>query len=174
MSFVTQEGRAGSPQAYLVQIVLQVLSVLLLSTPVVATEMMLPRVYSPEVDVSGWLMSEKLVSVVTGMASSCCPKMATGFILLRLLFVIGRHSLSRVNSGAVVPILRRPCPSSKSNNLIMVGCSLSLPSSMCHKVTVDSSNAWQGRQNGLLKIRLLMRMFSYRPRFAIRTTCSKS
>ena len=63
MSFVTQEGRVGSPQACLVQIVLQVLSVLLLSTPVVAAEMMLPRVYSPEVDVSGWLMSEKLDGV---------------------------------------------------------------------------------------------------------------
>ena len=63
MSFVTQEGRAGSPQARLVQIVLQVLIVLLLSAPVVAVEMMLPRVYSPEVDVSGWLMSEKLDGV---------------------------------------------------------------------------------------------------------------
>jgi hypothetical protein len=60
MSFVTQEGRAGSPQACLVQIVLQVLSVLLLSTLVVAAEMMLPRVYSPEVDASGWPLSEKL------------------------------------------------------------------------------------------------------------------
>ncbi len=63
MSFVTQEGRAGSPQACLAQIVLQILSVLLLSTPVVAAEMMLPRVYSPDVDVSGWLMSEKLDGV---------------------------------------------------------------------------------------------------------------
>ena len=63
MSFFTQEGRAGSPQARRVQIVLQVLIVLLLSAPVVAVEMMLPRVYSPEVDVSGWLMSEKLDGV---------------------------------------------------------------------------------------------------------------
>ena len=63
MLFVTREGRAGSPQARRVQIVLQVLIVLLLSAPVVAVEMMLPRVYSPEVDVSGWLMSEKLDGV---------------------------------------------------------------------------------------------------------------
>ena len=63
MSFVAQKRRAGSPQVCLVQIVLLVLSVLLLSTPVAAAEMMLPRVYSPEVDVSGWLMSEKLDGV---------------------------------------------------------------------------------------------------------------
>lgn len=63
MSFVTRGGRSRLPGGCRTKIVLLVICALLLWTPVAATELMLPQVYSPEVDVSGWLMSEKLDGV---------------------------------------------------------------------------------------------------------------
>lgn len=63
MSFVTRGGRSGSPEVCRVKIVSLVFFALLLSTPFVAAEMMLAQVYSPAIDVSGWLMSEKLDGV---------------------------------------------------------------------------------------------------------------
>lgn len=63
MTFVCRGVRSGSLETYLLQTFLLVFCGLLLSTPVTAAEPMLPKVYSPDIDVSGWLMSEKLDGV---------------------------------------------------------------------------------------------------------------
>ena len=56
-------GRSGLPDVRLFKMVLLVFCSLLLSTQAVGLDMMLPQVYSPGVDVRGWLMSEKLDGV---------------------------------------------------------------------------------------------------------------
>lgn len=63
MSLVTRGRSWGSLEASLVQTLVLAFCCLLLSTPVAASELMLPKVYSSDVDVSGWLMSEKLDGV---------------------------------------------------------------------------------------------------------------
>ncbi len=63
MSLITRGVRSKSLTACLVQTLLLVFCGLLWLTPVTAAELMLPKVYTPDIDVSGWLMSEKLDGV---------------------------------------------------------------------------------------------------------------
>jgi len=64
MLFVLQEGRVVASKTHLFNILLLLFCGMLLSVAqVTASELMLPQVYTQQVDVSGWLMSEKLDGV---------------------------------------------------------------------------------------------------------------
>ncbi len=64
MLIVVRGGRPTSPGVGLLKIVSLLCCLLaLLAVRAIATELMLPQVYSEQVDVSGWLMSEKLDGV---------------------------------------------------------------------------------------------------------------
>ena len=64
MLSVMQEGRIGAPKISLLKIsLLLCCGVLFSAAHTIAAQLMLPQVYSDQVDVSGWLMSEKLDGV---------------------------------------------------------------------------------------------------------------
>lgn len=63
MSFVCRGGRVGSSGVSLSKLCLWCCCLFFLALPGLASELMLPQVYSPQVDVTGWLMSEKLDGV---------------------------------------------------------------------------------------------------------------
>jgi len=64
MLFVLQEGRTAAPKIHLLKIsLLLCCGVLLSAAHTFAAQLMLPQVYSDQVDVTGWLMSEKLDGV---------------------------------------------------------------------------------------------------------------
>ncbi len=114
MLSVIQRGRLGAPRTSLLKIsLLLCIGILLFAVHTIAAELMLPQIYTQQVDVSGWLMSEKLDGVRGYWdGKQLLSKNGHAFPHRQHLFVTCHPFLSKASSGAGVVLLSRPRQSS--------------------------------------------------------------
>jgi len=176
MLFVLQEGRVVASKTHLFNILLLLFCGMLLSVAqVTASELMLPQVYTQQVDVSGWLMSEKLDGVRGYWDGKRMLSKNGNLFYPPAAFIKNLPPFpAKGNSGVGAELLNRRCQSLTSSIPMMAGCNSSLPSSMCRKLLVASLHALPKPKLGLLQTLPHMHSSSRNARFSIMPICSKN